>query len=396
MKKTWLSFLLLLPLSLTGCTTGPSSTTPASDSTLISSTSSSSANEDPGDVNNSYSNPVKFYREDGTTEFVGVADPFCLRADNGLYYLYCTQLDCTRGEYGYGLDYSPIFESANLTEWHWVGSAFIGHEEYAEWNNHEKGVWAPTVCKIGDTYNLYYTLGAGGYYSDYTGIGVCTSPTPYGPWTHYGKLFDSGEIGVRNSIDPFVFVEDGHVYMTWGSGDGIWICELDETGTALKGGLEAQKEAKRQIAAYNIFENSNYEASFIQKHDGYYYLYLSTGSCCDGIRSTYKTVVGRSESLYGPYVGSNGRPIDTANRGDTVVQPHKRFGMGTGHCAVVQDDKGYDWLIYHSYCPFAETEVQKNTRTLYIDRLYWNEKGYPEVQDTYPSNGTVPGPYILA
>lgn len=123
-----------------------------------------------------------------------------------------------------------------------------------------------TFCsKIKDQYVFYYTLGAGGYYSDYTGIGVASAPTPYGPWTHYGKLFDSKDIGVKNSIDCYVFIEDETVYCVWGSGDGIWIMELSEDGLSLKDGLETQKENKVQIAGFDLYYNDNYEASFIQK-----------------------------------------------------------------------------------------------------------------------------------
>lgn len=208
------------------------------------------------------------------------------------------------------------------------------------------------------------------------------------------KLFDSKDIGVKNSIDCYVFIEDETVYCVWGSGDGIWIMELSEDGLSLKDGLETQKENKVQIAGFDLYYNDNYEASFIQKKNGYYYLYLSTGGCCAGLQSDYHVVVGRSETLYGPYVGQNGRAIDGPNRGTTVIQPHLKRGMGPGHCAIVQDDKGLDWIVYHAYNPSASTTGQQNTRTLYIDRIYWNEKGFPICKETYPSLGEIPGPYI--
>lgn len=352
---------------------------------------------DAGDVNNMISNPGVFYKPNGDTEFVGVADPFCIRGDDGYYYLYSTQLDCTRGDKGYGFDPGPIFRSYNMQSWEYCGSVFLdtpNYQQYIGWNNGEGGVWAPSVVKLGNNYVFYYTLGNGGYYSDYTGIGVASAPTPYGPWTHYGKLFDSKEIGVKNSIDCYVFEEDGHVWCVWGSGDGIWLIELESDGLSLKGGLEKQYEEKVQIAGFNLFYNDNYEASFIQKKNGYYYLYLSTGSCCEGVKSTYHVVVGRSESIYGPYLGANGRPIDGPNRGSTVITHHLRKGMGPGHCAIVQDDKGLDWIVYHAYNPNAENSTEQNTRTLYIDRLYWTEEGFPICKDQYPNFGEIPGPYI--
>jgi len=78
--------------------------------------------EDAGDNNNMISNPGVFLKSNGESEFVGVADPFCLRGDDGYYYLYSTQLDCTRGEKGYGFDPGPIFKSRNMQSWEYCGS----------------------------------------------------------------------------------------------------------------------------------------------------------------------------------------------------------------------------------------------------------------------------------
>jgi Beta-xylosidase len=280
-----------------------------------------------------------------------------------------------------------------MVNWQWVSSVFTGHESFAGWNNGEGGVWAPSVVKIGETFNFYYCLGQGGFYSNFTGIGVATSSTPYGPWTHYGKIFDSGEIGVKNSIDPFIFEENGKVYMSFGSGDGIWIVELNAEGTALKNGLADAVANKVMIGGYQMYEGTNYEASFIQKKNGFYYLYLSTGSCCDGLRSTYHVVVGRSESMYGPYVGEDGRAIDRSDRGKTVIESHMTKGTGTGHCAIIQDAKGLNWLVYHAYDPNEEGS-RKNERVLYIDRLYWGSDGFPTCKDQVPTHETVPGPYV--
>ena len=51
--------------------------------------------------------------------------------------------------------------------------------------------------------------------------------------------------------------------------------ELSEDGLTLKGGLENQSQNKVQIAGFNLFYNDNYEASFIQKKNGYSLLHLS-------------------------------------------------------------------------------------------------------------------------
>ncbi len=50
------------------------------------------------------------------------------------------------------------------------------------------------------------------------------------------------------------------------------------------------------------------EGTYIYKRDGYYYLFGSAGSCCEGANSTYRVVVARSTNLAGPYVNKKRRP----------------------------------------------------------------------------------------
>ena len=121
------------------------------------------------------------------------------------------------------------------------------------------------------------------------GIGVATADSPQGPFTDHGKMFRSNEIGVQNSIDPSFLQYEGRNYLVWGSFRGIYVIELTEDGLSLKPGAE-----KKRIAG------TAFEAAYIHKHGDYYYMFASIGSCCEGIRSTYKVVVGRSKKSGDP------------------------------------------------------------------------------------------------
>ena len=81
------------------------------------------------------------------------------------------------------------------------------------------------------------------------------------------------------------------------------------------------------------------------------------------------------------------------NRGDAVVVPALSGAMGTGHCAVIADDTGEYWMVYHGY---DTTSAYNDYRVLYLDKLLWNETtGMPYVEGNKASNGvTLPGPYI--
>lgn len=336
--------------------------------------------------NNFYTNPI-FPVVDGERKSTYQADPYIVRDDDGMFYMYCTQTDVYTPELAFKR--GPIWKSLDMQSWEYVGDVF---ENYVpSWGTSGAGVWAPTVCKVGDTWNFYYSLSTGG--DENPGIGVATAPTPYGPWTHYGKLFNSEEIGVTNSIDPHVFYDDDRLYMVFGSFGGlITLVELTDDGLGLMGGLEYQREHKVALAGFEIFNNDNYEASIILKKDGWYYLFLSTGTCLSGKQSTYHVVVARSESLTGPYLDSQGRDMFGPNRGDVVVAPSLSGAMGTGHCAVITDDAGAYWMLYHGY----DTRAAAEPRVLYMDKLLWDEvTGMPYVEGNKASNGKeLPGPYI--
>ena len=317
-----------------------------------------------------------------------MADPFVVRDDDGTYYMYCTQTEV----YTPNLLFKrgPTFKSTNMIDWTYVSDVFADY--VPTWGESGAGVWAPTVIKIGDTWNFYYSLSIAS--DPNPGIGVATSQTPYGPWTHYGKLFNSNEIGVTNSIDPFVFVDDDNVYMAFGSYGGlISLVELTNDGLELKNGLEYQKENKVALAGFEVFDMTNYEGTFIFKKDGWYYLLLSTGSCCNGVNSTYKVVVSRSRNVKGPYLDSQGRDMLKPNRGDPVVVPSLSGAMGTGHCAVINDDNDNLWMLYHGYNTKGKNP---SYRVLYLDQLIFdNETNMPCVENKKASNEEIKdGPYI--
>lgn len=123
------------------------------------------------------------------------------------------------------------------------------------------------------------------------GIGCATADKPEGPFTDHGKMFRSNEINVQNSIDPFYIEDGGKKYLFWGSFRGIYGIELSDDGLSVRKGAKLRRVA-----------GTAYEGTYIHKKDGYYYFFASIGTCCEGLKSTYTTVVGRSKKLFGPYV----------------------------------------------------------------------------------------------
>lgn len=291
-------------------------------------------------------------------------DPSVIKGDNNYYYLYAT------GE--------RIYRSLDLVRWEYVRNVFDGkpRPSFVDVNSY----WAPCITKQGNVYVLYFALSVWGGVDD-AGIGVATASTPEGPFdiqNGNGKLFVSGEVGVRNSIDPNYIEENGAKYIVWGSFYGIYLIELNSDGLTVK-----DPRNKVQLAG------SYFEAAYIYKRGGYYYLFGSIGSCCEGDNSTYQTVVGRSTSLMGPYTSKNGgRMLD--NQFDVILSGNSVF-VGTGHNArIIEDKGGRTWMAYHAYI-----RGQSNIgRTALIDELKWTEDGWPYFDGGSPSINEHAGPEI--
>lgn len=285
---------------------------------------------------------------------ISLPDPTIIRADDGWFYLFATE----------DIRNTPIHKSKDLVNWEFSGTAFT--DETRPDFEPRGGLWAPDISYIKEKYVLHYSMSVWG--GEWTcGIGVASSDSPEGPFTDHGKLFRSNEIEVQNSIDPFYIEDGGRHWLFWGSFRGIYCIELTDDGLFIKPGAE-----KQQIAG------TAYEGVYIHKKENSYYMFASIGSCCEGVNSTYTTVVGKSDNLFGPYLNKK-RECMMNNRHEVLIRGNDRF-VGTGHNSeIVEDDEGSNWIFYHA--------VDKNDpkgRKLMMDEVQWKE-GWPFVEEGTPS-----------
>lgn len=296
-------------------------------------------------LSDNYKNPVVDY---------SLPDPTVIKGDDGYFYLYATE----------DIRNLPIHRSKDLVNWEFLGTAFT--DESRPDFEPNGGIWAPDINKIGDKYVLYYSMSVWG--GEWTcGIGCAVSDRPEGPFKDCGMMFRSNGIKVQNSIDPFYIEDNGHKYLFWGSFRGIYAIELSEDGLSLKSG-----SSPVQIAG------TAYEGTYIHKRGGYYYMFASIGSCCEGLKSTYTTVVGRSTSLFGPYLDKKGQSM-MDNHHEILIHKNDSF-VGTGHNSeIVSDNAGTDWLFYH-----AVSVANPDGRVLMLDKIDWID-GWPSVEGNSPS-----------
>lgn len=324
------------------------------------------------------------------------ADPAIIRGQrpgDTAWYLYCTTdpLNSRDRTPGGALDYHliPMLRSADLVHWTYAGDAFTARPS---WVAPGAFLWAPDIQYFDGRYHLYYTatettLPGGG-----SAVGVATSASPTGPWADSGTPVVAPEAAPccadsrRWLFDPAVVTDsDGQRYLFFGSFfGGISARRLSADG------LRTDPTSERQIAIAN-----RYEGTAVVRREGYWYLFASATSCCNGPLTGYAVFVDRSPNLLGPYTDREGATLlDSRVGGTPVLTANGNRWVGSGHNTVFTDLAGRDWLLYHAIARddpyFAGTDITK--RPPLLDPLDWLD-GWPVARGgSGPSDTPQPAP----
>ncbi|MBR4643549.1 MAG: family 43 glycosylhydrolase [Bacteroidaceae bacterium] len=332
----------------------------------------------PAFAQKTYKNPV--YGSD-------FPDPTVVRAADGTFYSYATGCKAKKStDLVKWTDVSGVISRPT-----WNDSTYIDGEGNKKTDYYS--LWAADVSYVDGKYVCFYASALWGNGSR-TGIGVAVGDTPT-KFTDKGKVFRSTEIGVKNSIDPCYVEEFDKKYLVWGSFNDICIVELTDDALAVKnfnpinnpqpGGGWTRHKGVTKLAG------GAFEGAMIYKRGQYYYLFCSVGSCCEGENSTYRTVVGRSTKLMGPYTNKQGGAMTSDNYTTILKGNEGSTGRwkGPGHNSeIITDDNGDDWLLYHSY----DRNNNFNGRLMLLDKITWSKDGWPSINDGYPSSDEMPAP----
>ena len=279
----------------------------------------------------------------------------------------------------------PSYHSKDLVKWERGPAVFKSAPEWitgAVPDNRRMSYWAPDIMKVGDRYLLYYAVSTMG--SMTSAIGLATNPTldPADPayhWDDQGLVVQTHKGDNFNAIDPTVFQDtDGSLWMTFGSyWTGIKLIQLDpKTG----------KRIAPDSQIYPLAYNESIEASYLCKHDNYYYLFVNWGSCCQGTNSTYNIRIVRSAKITGPYLDKAGANM-LARGGSVFLATTNGPLIGPGHAGMLTAE-GKTWFTSD-----FEGDVRMDGRaTLAIMPLHWNADGWPEatVNDVKPATSAQP------
>jgi beta-xylosidase len=243
----------------------------------------------------------------------------------------------------------------------------------------EKQMWAPDAAYRDGTYYLVFPA------KDHAGIfriGVATSQSPAGPFVARPE-----PIPGSYSIDPAVFIDDdGQAYLYFG---GLWGGQLEcwQSGTFDPDASKPAPDApalKPRVARLNAdlsgfvggvqevsivddqgvplraddTERRFFEAAWLHKHEGTYYLSYSTGD-------THLLVYATSQSALGPFVF----------RG-TILRPV--IGWTTHHSIV--EFQGRWYLFYHDSSLSGGNTKQ---RCVMLTELHYEADGSIRTIDPY-------------
>ena len=242
------------------------------------------------------------------------ADP-TVKKFGDTYYIYAT----TDGNGG-GFGPAQVWTSKDFVNWTMQDMNWPTTHYY----------WAPDVTQGAD--GQYYL-----YYCQPVEIFGASSHSPVGPWT---SLLPEGKPIVSNFMVPNVITldgqtfkdDDGQYYMYWGTwgiypnhGCGVGLLNKD------------MKSFSKLAQIPNTDAKDFFEAPFMFKRKGIYYLTYSSGYCEDG---TYRVQYATATNPMGPFKYGTNNPILATNQDGTV--------HGPGHQSVLQQGDDF-YLVYHRH-----------------------------------------------
>lgn len=306
----------------------------------------------------SQSNAVPVTRMIPGSRDVRVHDPSAMIKCQDEYWIFYT---------GRGI---PSWHSRDMIKWEHGPAVFTNAPAWtaqAVPRNHWMHYWAPDIIHLGDRYLLYYAVSSFG--RNDSAIGLATNPTlnPVDPeyqWSDRGIVVQSTAQDNFNAIDPASALDaQGRLWLAFGSfWSGIKLIQLDpQTG----------KRIATNSPIYSLAFNDSIEASYLYRHDDFYYLFVNWGLCCRGTNSTYEIRVGRSHQITGPYLDKDGVDLVTGGGGPFLSTSGPFIGPGQ---SGIYTENGDDWFSCHFY-----DGQQGGISRLAILPLNWTTNGWPEI-----------------
>jgi beta-xylosidase len=246
----------------------------------------------------------------------------------------------------------PLLSSPDLVHWSERGDAM---PQVGAWAT-SGSTWAPEVLAVGRTYVLYYVARATAPGKQC--IGVAESTAPAGPFTDRRSAPLVCEAAEGGSIDPNPFRDaDGSLWLYWKNDGNCCGQPVHLYGRRLAAdGLSFRGARSTLLTNTKPWQGNLVEAPEMVRHGTDHVLFYSANGF-----DTDRYAVGYAlcRSAAGPCTDGPG-PILRSN--DAAAGP--------GHCYVVTDAAGQDWMLYHAWNPDQIGSTDPG-RQLWLDRLDW-------------------------
>ncbi|MBC7390415.1 MAG: family 43 glycosylhydrolase, partial [Opitutaceae bacterium] len=179
----------------------------------------------------------------------------------------------------------------------------------------------------------------------------------------HGEVIKSTTANNYNCIDPELIVDyDNKVWLAFGSfWSGMKMIAIDPaTGKQLASNKTIYAIAGRGGGAI--------EGPSLSKNNGYYYLFVAWDKCCDGINSTYRTMMGRSQNITGPYVDKTGKDLNSSGGTQMLARYGRYIGPGGGSPFT---DGRRTYFVNHYYNANQNGAANLQIREIVYDNTNW-------------------------
>ncbi len=362
-----------------------------------------------------------------------VHDPSVMKADDGYFYMYCTDAGFGNPQNGHG--HFHCRRSTNLVDWEYLGATMPNLPSWVSvklneiraqmglgpstTNYNNCGYWAPCVRKVREgLYRMYYVITIDGTIDGpnswgeraFIGLMETSNPADVSSWVDKGYVitnYSDRELNYKvsptaweqcyfkyNAIDPsYIITPTGEHWLVYGSWhSGFPIVQLNpETGKPIVDPLPnpwgTANESAYGKRIYTRNASSRWqgsEAPEVIYRNGYYYLFLAY----DALDVPYNTRVVRATKVDGPYYSITGAEVTRGGDAYPILTHPYKFANNTGwvgisHCAVFDDGNGNWYYASQGRFPVNSTSQPNwapNAIMLgHVRSILWTKDGWPVV-----------------
>jgi len=301
-------------------------------------------------------------------------DPSVVFVPGDGYYAYGTH-----DEFSQTINNIQVCKSADLINWTEAEGALA---EPPVWAKTCQKFWAPQVVKVGSQYRLYYA--AEPDTKDGMCLAMAVSGTPHS-FVDIGKPLAQIPGSTYKMIDPCFFydIKTGKNLLYYGSAhEPISAVEVADDGYSFISQPTNVLLPKPDVKFENLREGAF--VTYYQKYDRYF-LWVSGDSTW--AENGYAVTVFWSDDPLKEFQPIPGNHL--------ILKPNEHWDTCGQNC-ILPDAEGNDWIIYHAVGPadrfIAGTTIFK--RKTCMDRVFYNEEGWPYIDGNSPSYTKQPMPKL--